>query len=385
MVASTFQAETSPAWTWRSYPCGAGREEVLSGWEDLVARSRAGFLASPAWVDCFIRAFARGDGGVAVHLLFSDRECVAAIPLRLHAGVVRRLEGLDNEHWPYWAIAIDTSVPGVARRVIEHLLELSDVLDLRGLHQSSPAHQALRSAAFELGLRVDEDTPPKGDTAFHFPSSWESCQRMLSRHLQRDLRQGKRRLDLAGRLGLEVETGGPNLDAVLSECFDLEARGWKGSSGSPIRAVEETLRFYRELAQAAARRGALAIYQLRLDGKLIAFEYCLRHEGRIELLKISYDPEWSKVSPGTVLRGMLWEHEIQRGEMRSYHLGRQSEWKLRWTEQVLPLANLRIYGRGWRGQFASLGAKQLTGGLRRLAIVRTASRWMRSVVHALPF
>jgi len=372
-------------WTWHTLKSEAEVSRWDAAWDALVVRNRLGFLASPAWVRPFLRSFVGEHPGSGLHILAEGDRCLAVVPLHVRFGLVRAVASLENEHWPYWTCAIDVSGPEVAEAVLAHLLELGDQVEFSALHEAGPVRMALVEAAHRLRLPHHSVRSVKGDTCLALPRTWDACLRGLGKHLQRDLRQGARRLAEAGQLRLEVESGGERLERVLLECFELEARGWKGESGSPIQARESTLRFYRELAESAARRGALAIYQLRLDSRLIAFEYCLRHQDRIDLLKISYDPEWARVSPGTVLRGMILEREVGLGDVRTYHFGRPSEWKLRWTDEVLPLTELRVFAPGWRGQLASLGNLHLSSMLRRLSAVRAASRWMRSIVHSLPF
>src|SRR5439155_1287392 len=83
--------------------------------------------------------------------------------------------------------------------------------------------------------------------------------------------------------------------------------------------------------------GRLALYTLRLNSTLIAFEYCLRHNGRIDLLKLSYHPDFGRYSPNNALRFLLLQRELESGGVRSYHMGLVSEWKARWAPRLEPL------------------------------------------------
>ena len=94
---------------------------------------------------------------------------------------------------------------------------------------------------------------------------------------------------------------------------------------------------------------------MKLDGRLIAFEYDLRGGGRIECLKIGYDESLSRFSPGTGLRMMILRRAIERGEAREYRLGRDSEWKRRWITDLARIGTLRIYAGSRRGRLAYHG------------------------------
>ncbi|MBK8232738.1 MAG: GNAT family N-acetyltransferase [Candidatus Eisenbacteria bacterium] len=372
-------------WGWRTLSGGDDLSGLHDCWDDLRSRVGAPFFAGPEWLDTFVRGFGQDGGELRLHALFQSSRCVAVLPLRARPGIARVHTEFDNEHWPFFCLAFDARVPGVAEEIVRHLLEQCDLVDLSGLHENAEPVQAIAAAARSLGLAAPIERLVKGDTFLRIPQELNGWTEGLSRHLQRDITQGRRRLERSGAVRLEVTCGGPDLAARLDEAFALEARGWKAESGTPIDAVPSTHRFYRELAAEASRRGAFALYQLRLDDRLIAFEYCLRDQRRIDLLKISYDPAWARVSPGTVLRGMILEREIALREVDTYHFGRPSEWKLRWTDQVAPLVRLSIYARGWRGQLANLAYDRFGASLRRSNFVRRASRWMRSLVQALPF
>ena len=149
---------------------------------------------------------------------------------------------------------------------------------------------------------------------------------------------------------------------------------------APISSRPDTLQFYTELAETSAAAGRLALYTLRLDSTLIAFEYCLRHNGRIDLLKLSYHPDFGHYSPGNVLRFLLLDQEIKSGDTRSYHMGLVSPWKARWATRLEPLCRLRIYDPGIRGTAAYLvdtwtGRARHRAGLLRSAWRRLLGRW----------
>ena len=61
---------------------------------------------------------------------------------------------------------------------------------------------------------------------------------------------------------------------------------------------------------------------------------------RIDMLKISYSPDLARYSPANVLRLLILKTEIERGSITIYHMGRSSEWKLRWANRVEPLVRL---------------------------------------------
>ena len=154
-------------------------------------------------------------------------------------------------------------------------------------------------------------------------------------------------------MAIGVEHGNHRLDALLAEGFAVEASGWKGESGTSILGSPSTARFYREVAAWAAAEDWLRLWFLRLDGKAIAFAYCLEHGGAHYELKVGFDPEFSRFGPGVLLARAKLEHCFSAG-LESYEfLGQAERHKLDWTEDCRELARLQVFaptlaGRGSR-------------------------------------
>ena len=338
-------------------------DELPAGWDELSAAQSP--LADAAWILCLADAFAERP---QLFTQWQDGRLVAGLAVTRRDGVVRRWTSLDNEHAPYWLLA---GTPSDPRAFLEHVLEDAEYLFLRRLPIESPACHALRAAADDAGLPASLIESEAGDARIAIAGTWDELRARLPKNFQRDLPRKQRQLAKQGALALVTHTApGAALDAALAESFAVEARGWKGSEGSPIERDPRTLRFYTELARALAATGRFALYTLVLDGKIIAFEYCLRGGGHIEMLKLSFDPAFEKTSPGQVLRMMLLEQETARGEARYYHLGRPSEWKQRWATEVAPLCTLRIYARTPRGRAAFLAGPVLRDRLKRSSLAK---------------
>jgi len=350
---------------------------MAPAWDDLVRARSLPLVSGALWMRCFLDAF--GDGGQSPALLsaFQDGRLVAVLPLWQTGRLLRKWSPVANFHSPSLVFASELPPAGAAAGVLDHLLESSDMVDVARVRPDAEFCVALREAARSRRLAVVESAA-EGDAVIDLHGPWETFRRSLSQNLETTTSRHHRRLQRLGELAFEELTGGDRLTAVLQECFRLEAAGWKAQHGSPILWRQDTLRFYSELARRGAAAGALAVYALRLDGKLIAFEYCLRAGRRIDMLKISYAPDLARYSPGNVLRYLILKTEIERGGTAIYHMGRSSEWKLRWANRVDPLVHLRIYGPGARARLAYCGAR-LRLFLKECGPLRVAVKRARSM------
>jgi hypothetical protein len=315
-----------------------------------------------------------------VHLLYAGSALCAAVPLIEETWPARSFVSVDNEHTPVFAFALDPGVPGADGALLEYLLDHADVLFLRRFPLEGVLSQRLEQAAGARRLRVARiEHSDSGDSFIKVVRPWEAQLDAWPRGLSAETKRRMRRLTEMGTVSLERVDGGAGLEVALAECFELETRGWKSVSGSPIKSDTRTMRFYTDLAREATGAGIFCLYQLKLNGSLIAFDYVLRSGGRLDSLKISYEPSLAHTGPGNVLRWLVVKQEVERGEIETFHFGRPTPLKRRWSSDVGSLGTLRIYASSPRGLLAYYGGPVLRGMLKRKLPVERMKSWAARV------
>jgi CelD/BcsL family acetyltransferase involved in cellulose biosynthesis len=333
-------------------------ERSEQAWNELAHAGSLSPVADALWMKCFWRAFAGRDETLAVHALYDRDKLVALLPLRPQKSFARAWQSITNDHSPYWMFAFERDHPEVAGEIIRHLLHGADAIDLGPIHRKGPIYAMLTDAARELGLRTI--TKDEGVDMFIDVSTPDALKASLSSNIRGDTGRKKRRLESLGELRFETLTSGPALRSTLEACFTLEAKSWKREAGSAVLIDPKAQLFYPELASEMAKHGRFALYLLYLGGRLIAYEFSLRAQGKIDMLKPSFEPDLAQYSPGNVLRLMLLESEAEKGEINSYHLGGAQPYKHRWARQVDELCRLHILAPGIRPGLAyDLGPRTL--------------------------
>jgi CelD/BcsL family acetyltransferase involved in cellulose biosynthesis len=317
---------------------------LRDAWDGLVARGPADApFARHAWISAWLDAFApraeplvlvaRGRGGV---------------PLGMAPFLRGRALGLDallspvNDHSCRfeWALGPD---PGTAVAAIwAHLRDRVtwSVLVLRDVPRDGPT-----SALVEPMARADG----------HLTGRWPSVEsprlalgaapalERTSARFRANLRRRERRLLELGAVAIRRAGAPEEADAALDDFLALEASGWKGRAGSAIAEDATLVRFYRAVIRDAARRGALAVRSLTLDGRPVAVHLGLVHRGVYHLPKTAYDEGLAHVSPGQLLqREVLAECEA-RGLAAFDFLGPEMPWKRDWEPEGAPLDWLYVY------------------------------------------
>ena len=171
---------------------------------------------------------------------------------------------------------------------------------------------------------------------------WPAYQASWSGNHRAAVKKGIKRLKAAGDLQVECFRTGEHVEliSILNECFDLEDRTWKGENGTSILKCEMQDFFLTE-AHNLMNNDMLHLWQLRLDGKLIAFEYCPVAKGVVYSNKISFDPEYSRNSPGNVLRFYQHEHYQQDAQYQLFDMmGITCKNKSKWATRTYETGNV---------------------------------------------
>ena len=354
----TRNAATGPAVEWHADVAAIAHE-----WHELADRVDAAPFLRPGWMVAWLAAWGEAPRILAVREAGQLR---AVLPLVRQRGV---LSSAANSHTPLaGAVAEDPSyLHQIARAVVAARAPRTD---LRSLEPDEPLLAEMRAAALARGHSMIErvtDREPYVDLTGGF----EEYEAGLPRKHRKELRRMQRRLEDEGDLVFEFADGRERLDALLDEGFAIEGSGWKTEAGTAIRALPEARRFYTEVARWAASRGCLRLAFLRLDGRPLAFDFCLEAGGAFYALKGGYDVEYRRFGPGSLLTYESLRRAFENG-LESYEfLGSDDPYKLQWTSTTRERVRLQVFSRsvGGRGQAAAwrYGRPLLKRAQRRLA------------------
>jgi len=294
-------------------------------WAALADRTGADPFRRPGWVGAWHEAFGRGElvGVAARH----GGELVAVLPLQRSG---RMLSSTANWHTPVFGPvwerpdavaklgeALFASCP---RRILLAFVDSDDPLRESVLMRARGARYRTLDVTVQRSPYLDL----KGD--------WETLWQRMSSKRRNTLKRRRRKLEERGELTLRVLADGAQLGPPLEEALRVEALGWKGRRGTAIESRPDTHLFYRRVAAWAGSEGTLRLALLRVDDRLVAFDYALESRGRHYLLKTGFDPAYSDCAPGIVLRTMMIERAYALGLERYEFLGGEDDYKREWTQ-----------------------------------------------------
>lgn len=239
--------------------------------------------------------------GLRLHAVWPVR------PLGRRWGVPLRLTmGWMHDLGVFGAPLLDADAPGPAldalllglRTLAGRRLMLTHVPTggaFAGLLTDTLARGGLRSARFW-----------EHERAFLAPSGASPAERAgylghLSARRRRRLRQARERMGEAGPLVFETVRAPEALAAALDDYVALESRGWKGRAGTAIGRAPAQLALIRAAVAAFAPEGHARIDRLRRDGHTLAAAVGFVTGGQFWCLKIAFDEEAARDTPGAEL------------------------------------------------------------------------------------
>ena len=137
--------------------------------------------------------------------------------------------------------------------------------------------------------------------------------------------------------------------AAFDDALAIEAMAWKRAAGTSIDADPRVAHLYRALVMLVGRRGQGALYFLRAGGRRVATLVAVEDRHTLYALKIGYDPSAAKLSPGHLLIWKVAADAAARGLHDVDFVGRDDDWKYRWTDRGREQLTVVIYRDNARG------------------------------------
>ncbi|OFW39486.1 MAG: hypothetical protein A3J28_14350 [Acidobacteria bacterium RIFCSPLOWO2_12_FULL_60_22] len=342
------------------------RVEVISDFESLVSAKPvwdrlvdlAGIdhpFLSHDWILSWWESF--GAGRQLNILLVKDGEDLIGIaPLmvsrrRMYGIPVRELGFIYNDHTPRFDFIVARDHASVYEAVWRHLLDRREEWDLLKLCQIDSGSRTLLELpllAAASGCQVG--TWPSIESPYlRIEKSFEQYFKSLNTGLRQNLKRRMKRLEERGAVEFECVSAEEQIDSALPDAFRIEASSWKHSAGTAIDCHSELQKFYSSVAHRAARRGALYLTFLRVNGLRIAFDLSLIHNNKRFILKPGYLQEYHSCSPGQQLMAMTIRDAFARGLTEIDFLGAVEAWKLSWTSEKRKNYWLFVFQKDLRG------------------------------------
>ncbi len=179
--------------------------------------------------------------------------------------------------------------------------------------------------------------------------SWDSYFKTRSKKFRDHFTNLNNRYKRAGYYEI-IKYTNEGIEKGIEELLSISVHTWQHDYGSAIASSKSNISFYTSFIKAAAARGWLNLFILRKNSKPIAFVYDLVYKGIEYGIKIGYDKEYSKESPGEYLIGNVIKNSFAGGMTEFELMGGPNSYKMRWTSLCKEHVKYMIFGRTFCGK-----------------------------------
>jgi len=329
---------------------GSCLESFAASWKAIPVATP---MQSFEWISACARAFRNGELKV---LTTGGNLITGFAPLFRPAGhKTWTLLGTEL----YEVTEFTYSDPTAAEMLATAVLDCRFPVFLRSIAVDSPLLQAFRRSCSER-RRVMVTRAMPGAPWLGLDESWKEPESHLNSGRRSDLRRARRNAEKLGQLRITFACPRLHeLSDLLPLIYRLENANWKGRMGSSLQSDPEIGEFYRNYARAACDSGVLHLGVMWVGDEPVAMQLAVEHNNRFWLLKMGFDEQYQRCSPGTLLMVESLRYAANLGCHVYEFLGVSEPWNQLWTNLCHERVSVRIYGAGFRG-LATLAGDWLT-------------------------
>lgn len=329
---------------------------LANEWNQLLEQSpEANTFLSPAWLLSWWQAYAPAAELRAITAR-NGAELAGLAPMmrareRCHGVPLTCLRFLgdgtfESDHQGFVTMAQDAAC--IQRALLEELRGLPwDRAILGNVPESSLLAATVRDWCEEHRFLVEETSTPCPRR--RIPETYEALLASLPSRFRTAIRSTRRKLSAAHRVEFGLHDDPGEFDAALQALFDNHESRWRAKGQGGVFRSARRREFYRTLTRRLHERGALRFFHLRLDGRIVAQEYCFAHGRTVYLLQEGFDYALAAANVGNALRSHVFEYLIEHGYETYDFLAGTSRHKRNWSDAEPGDVTFRIARRSARG------------------------------------
>jgi len=355
----------------------AGLSALQPAWSTLLGHAAdANTFLSPEWLLAWwesyqpaatIQALAAYEGENLVGLapMMVMRESRLGLPVRCLRFIGDGTYETDHMNF----VVTRETATEVRKTLLDGIAKLPwDVAVLSNVPESSGAVQDV--GAWAAGHGFSSSTVFTPGPVRTLPDTFEAVLASMPSRFRTSVRSTRRKLATGYRVEFGLHQEPEELDSALDALFTNHESRWRARGQSGVFVNDKRRQFYRQLSRRLLAAGSLRFFFLKLDGRIVAQEYCFQHAGTVYLLQEGFDFELAKENIGNALRSFVFEYLITNKYECYDFLAGVTRHKLNWSDATLRDVTISIGRNSLRGTLAYHGPRAIEQAKDRLRPIR---------------
>lgn len=315
----------------------SGIEAIQSSWRSLFDQNKnASTFCSYEWLLNWYHAYqpavelrvivVETDGlvvGIAPLVLASVKRCGIRMPALYLLG-----DGVESDHTGFLVH------PAYSRPAMDSIIEQIKLLPwqvafLNQIPEGSETASVLQdhSRKESWRVRIDRSACPYRLV----PSSYKELLDSMQSRFRSTLRSTRRRLEENHTVQFGLHDSEHEFPEALETLFLNHKSRWQSKGQAGVFEDERRRDFYRRLTPELSRRGWLRFFYLKIDGAIVAQQYCFERDGNVYLLQEGFDYAFADANVGHALRSYVMEWLIDNKKLCYDFLAGISRHKQLWS------------------------------------------------------
>jgi CelD/BcsL family acetyltransferase involved in cellulose biosynthesis len=206
------------------------------------------------------------------------------------------------------------------------------------------------------------------------PASFDALLASMPSRFRTAIRSTRRKLSASHHVEFGLHEDPGQFDVALQTLFQNHESRWQGKGQTGVFVNPKRREFYRLLTQRLHEAGALRFFYLKLDGRVVAQEYCFAHGRTVYLLQEGFDFALAAQNIGNALRSFVFEYLIEQNYHAYDFLAGATRHKMNWSEAAPDDVTVTVHRRTPRGLLAHHGPRAVERGKDLLRPIRDRLR-----------
>lgn len=323
--------------------------EWLTTWNSLSPGEKD-IYTHPVYVMSWLKSRIKHSGDVYYLYIFkSGNTFIGAVPFKIHT--IRTLFG-KSIYLKSPIVELGSSI-AIAEKYRESVCET--ILNTN-------IHDRGKPFAFGL-LQVDETNTilksHSNNTVYnnHYDRNvldlshgYDYILKKRSANFRRNLKRKKNKALSLGNLQFEVFDESSSVITAFEHFMDFEMAGWKASGPKAMRKNEFVKDFYKSVIEGFSQYGKSVLFTLKSGSALLSMLAGIIDHTTLYGLKIVYNEDYAKISPGMVLYDYIFREYCSQNKIIKYNSMSESLWfRERWHPDTLKTYRMFVFNNNLSG------------------------------------
>jgi len=326
----------------------SGFDKIVKLWNSLFqSLKKTVYTQSPTWHSAYIEHLCTDPDSCYYFCIFQNDKLIAIFPFEQtnHRYFLFRLKSLSfSEHSHFGINSIVVADEEDAQYLFNFLYNnLKNQKTIKWniiyLEQALDGMSTSSCMVYDENLLLESVSSSCDVLSIQNQEKTES---RLTKNFKNNLKKSRKKLLKLDNVEYRTCTEKQNMDVCFEQFLTVEASGWKGAEGksSAIKLNSNLREFYKQVMVGFSGSGQMEINTLMVNERPIAVQYAIILASTVFLLKIGYDENFSKVSPGNMLLEEKLKSYLDQPQLKYVNLITDAPWHRSWQPEVVNAKNI---------------------------------------------